>query len=140
MSDARALYQALIVEHDRAPKNQGPLPGATHQATIDNPLCGDEVTMRLVVGGNQVAAARFEARGCALCRAAASMLTARVVGLPVAELPALAAAFEAFVAAEPGSAVPGELGDLTAFAGVRAVRSRRVCATLPFRALVAALG
>lgn len=140
MSDVRALYQALIVEHDRAPRNQGPLPGATHQATLDNPLCGDEVTMRLVVAGDRVADARFEARGCALCRAAASMLTARLIGRPVAELPALAAAFEAFVAAEPGAAVAKELGELTAFAGVRAVRSRRVCATLPFRALLAALG
>jgi len=137
MSDP--LYQALIVAHDRAPRNEGPLPEATHQATIDNPLCGDIVTMRLVVSDGRVVEARFEARGCALSRAAASMLTARVVGRALDELPALASSFEQFVSAAPDAPVPPELGDLAAFAGVRRVRSRRVCATLPFRALLAAM-
>jgi len=134
-----ALYQALIVEHDRVPRHQGPLPGATHAATIDNPLCGDVVTLRLIVHSERVASAAFEARGCALSRAAASMLTERVIGRPIAELAPLVAEFERFVSAPPDDAVPAELGDLAAFAGVRRARSRRVCATLPFRALVAAL-
>jgi nitrogen fixation NifU-like protein len=140
MSDPRDLYQALIVEHDRAPRNLGALPGATHEATVDNPLCGDVVTIRLIVDGDRVADARFEARGCALSRAAASMLTERLAGRPVAELPGLAAEFERFVQGGPDDPVPPGLGDLAAFAGVRRQRSRRACATLAFHALRDALG
>lgn len=139
MSDPGALYQAVIVAHDRAPRNEGPLPGATHEATIDNPLCGDVVTMRVIVDGGAVREARFEGRGCALMRAAASIATTQLAGRRVDELPALIARFEAFVREPAGAPVPAELGELSAFAGVRAFRSRQACATLPFRALTAAL-
>ncbi len=137
--DVRELYQALIVDHDRAPRNEGPLAGATHDATVDNPLCGDVVTVHLRMGDGRVADVRFEGRGCALSRAAASIMTTHLAGRDTAELRALAAAFEAFARAAPDAPVPADLGDLTAFAGVRAFRSRQLCAILPFRALVAAL-
>ncbi len=133
-----ALYHATIVDHDRAPRNEGPCPDATHAATIDNPLCGDVVTMRAFVAGDVVEKCAFEARGCALCRAAASIVTTRTP-IAVADLRALAARFEQFVAEPVDAPVPPELGELAAFAGVRTARSRRTCATLPFRALVAAL-
>jgi nitrogen fixation protein NifU and related proteins len=136
MSDA--LYHALIVAHDRAPHRAGPLPGATHAATLDNPLCGDVVTVRAIVDGGVVRDVAFEARGCAVCRASASMLTDRAIGASLADLRALADHFTAFVA-EPVDAPIPDLGELAAFAGVRAVRSRRTCATLPWRALVDAL-
>ena len=160
MSDVRALYQAVIVDHDRAPRNHGPLTDATAHATVDNPLCGDVVTVhvRRDVAAATAAAAddddddrigaiAFEARGCALCRAAASIMTGQVQGRRVADARALAARFEAYVrgpapaasAAEPADAADADLGELTAFAGVRAFRSRQACATLPFRALLAAL-
>ena len=140
MTDVAALYQAVIVDHDRAPRNEGPLPGATHEATIDNPLCGDVVTIRVIVDGGMIRDARFEARGCALVRAAASILTTQLVGRRVAELPAMSARFEGFVRAPAGAPVPADLGELAAFAGVRAFRSRQACATLPFRALTGAIG
>jgi len=133
------LYQALIVEHDRSPKHEGPLPGATHEATVDNPLCGDVVTMRLVVDGDVIREAAFEARGCALARAGASMLTTRAATATADQLRALASTFEQFVRDAPGAPIPAELGDLAAFAGVRTFKSRRTCATLGFHALLAAL-
>jgi nitrogen fixation NifU-like protein len=135
----KELYPAVLVDHDRAPRNAGPLPGATHEATIDNPLCGDVVTLRLIVDGDVVRDARFEGRGCALARAAASMLTSRLAGVSLDDARALAARFDAFVHAAPDAPVPADLGDLAAFAGVRTVRARQGCATLPFRALEAAL-
>jgi nitrogen fixation NifU-like protein len=132
------LYQAVILDHDRAPRNEGPLAGATHEATADNPLCGDVVTMRCIVDGDHVRAARFEGRGCALARAAASILTTRAAGATPTELRTLAATFEQFVRDAPDAPVP-DLGELAAFAGVRAAKSRRTCATLAFRALLEAL-
>lgn len=136
MTDPRALYHAAIVEHDRHPHREGPLPAATHTATLDNPLCGDVVTMRFVVTADRITDAAFEARGCALSRAAASMLADRAIGATPAELRALADAFTRYVTTD---AAPDQLGELAAFAGVRAVKSRRVCACLAVRAAVAAL-
>ena len=92
MSDVRALYQAVIVDHDRHPRNAGPLASATHHGTADNPLCGDQVTVHVELTADGVLAAiTFEARGCALARAAASIMTERVRGLDAAAGRALAA-------------------------------------------------
>ncbi|HEU4726704.1 MAG TPA: SUF system NifU family Fe-S cluster assembly protein [Kofleriaceae bacterium] len=139
MSDVDDLYQATIVEHDRAPRNHGPLPGATHQATADNPLCGDVVTVRAQITDGVVSEIAFEGRGCALSRAAASIMTTMVRDHTVEDARRLAAAFELCVQSAPDAAIPDELGDLRSFAGVRRFRSRRVCALLPFHALVDAL-
>ncbi len=139
MTDPRALYHATIVAHDRDPHHHGPLPTATHQATIDNPLCGDQVTMRLQIVDGTIVDAAFEGRGCALSRAASSMLTDRTIGTTIEEARTLAQTVEQFVHTAPEVAIPPGLGELEAFAGVRAFKSRRVCACLPFRALVAAL-
>ncbi|HWU90133.1 MAG TPA: SUF system NifU family Fe-S cluster assembly protein [Kofleriaceae bacterium] len=138
-SDVDQLYQAVIVDHDRAPRNHGPLATATHRATVDNPLCGDIVTLHLRIADGVIRDVSFEGRGCALSRAAASILTTMLQGRDRSAARALAADFDAFVqapAADP--AMPG-LGELTAFIGVRRFRSRRACATLPVRALVEAL-
>ena len=144
MSDLDDLYQAVIVDHDRAPRHTGPLAGATHAATIDNPLCGDVVTLHLRIEDGTIRAASFEGRGCSLSRAAASILTTLLPGRDLAAARALSAAFEAFVQAAPAApaapaASDAQLGELTAFAGVRRFRSRRACATLPLRALAAAI-
>lgn len=133
------LYQAAIVEHDRTPRNTGPLPEATHHATLDNPLCGDVVTVHARIVDGVVRDLRFEGQGCALSRAAASMMTTMVRDRTTAASRELAAVFEQFVRAAPDAAIPEELGELRAFAGVRRSRSRRVCATLGFRALLRAL-
>jgi nitrogen fixation protein NifU and related proteins len=133
------LYQATIVDHDRAPRNAGALADPTHQATVDNPLCGDTVTLHARVEGGVIRDVAFEGRGCALSRAAASIMTTMVRGRTADASRELAAAFERFVQAAPDAAVPEELGELRAFAGVRGFRSRRVCALLGFRALLRAL-
>ncbi|HWO23544.1 MAG TPA: SUF system NifU family Fe-S cluster assembly protein [Kofleriaceae bacterium] len=143
MSDLDELYQAVIVEHDRAPRHHGPLAGATHDATADNPLCGDVVTLHLRIEDGAIRDVSFEGRGCSLSRAAASILSTMLAGRDLAYARALAAAFEAFIHAPPDTpAAPAPdttaLGELTAFAGVRRFRSRRACATLAFRALAAA--
>lgn len=137
--DADDLYQATIVEHDRAPRNAGSLADATHGATVDNPLCGDVVTVHARIVDGVVRELRFEGRGCALSRAAASIMTTMVRDHTTEAARRLAAAFEQFVGAAPDAAVPDDLGELRAFAGVRRFRSRRVCATLGFRALLRAL-
>src|SRR5262245_30992196 len=121
------LYQATIVDHDRSPRNAGPLPDATHQATVDNPLCGDVVTVHARITDGIVHELRCEARGCALSRAAASIMTTMLRECSTDESRRLAAAFEHFVQTAPDAAIPEELGDLRAFAGVRRFRSRRVC-------------
>jgi nitrogen fixation NifU-like protein len=132
----RALYNALILEHDRHPRNAGPLAGATHEASEDNPLCGDELTLRLCAPAGRVDEARFEAQGCALSRASASLMTEALRGLSFDEALALADAFEASLAGRAPPPAPG----LEAFAGVREFPSRVGCATLAWRALRAAIG
>ena len=133
------LYQATIVAHDRAPHHHGTLPDATHAATVDNPLCGDVVTVQARVVDGVIHDIAFEGRGCALSRAAASIMTTMVHGRSIADSQELASAFTRFVQTPPDAAVPDELGELRAFAGVRRFRSRRVCALLAFRALSHAL-
>ena len=140
MNDAvRQLYQAIIVEHGKSPRCRGPLPGATHEATVDNPLCGDRITLRLVVDDGAIWAAAFEAQGCTLSLAAASLLTTRLQAASLSDARALIDRFAAFVREAPGAPLP-DLGDLTAFAGVRDFKSRQLCATLPAQAFLRALG
>jgi nitrogen fixation protein NifU and related proteins len=136
VTDSRALYHATIVDHDRHPRHEGPLPAATHAATVDNPLCGDVVTIRFVLANGVIADAAFEARGCALSRAAASMLASRAIGATPDALRSLAATFAAFLQADVPAA---ELGELAVFEGVRAFKSRRACARLAFDAAEQAL-
>jgi nitrogen fixation protein NifU and related proteins len=140
VSDLDELYQAVIVDHDRAPRRHGPLAGATHAATADNPLCGDVVTLHLRIEDGVIRDISFEGRGCSLSRAAASILATMLAGRDLAAARALAAAFEAFVHAPPDAPAAADpaLGELAAFAGVRRFRARRACATLPLRALAAA--
>jgi nitrogen fixation NifU-like protein len=138
-SEIDQLYQATIVEHDRAPHNHGALVTATHGATVDNPLCGDVVTVQARIEDGIVREIAFDGRGCALSRAAASIMTTMVRDRTTDASRDLAASFEQFVQASPDAAIPDELGELRAFAGVRRFRSRRVCALLAFRALTRAL-
>ena len=139
MSEVNDLYQATIVDHDRTPRNLGPLTGATHHATVDNPLCGDVITVHARIIDGTVQSITFEGRGCALSRAAASIMTTMVQGHTTSAAAHLATAFEHFVQTAPDAAIPDALGELRAFAGVRRFRSRRVCALLAFRTLMQAL-
>lgn len=134
-----SLYHPLILEHDRSPRNLGPLPGATHSAALDNPLCGDQVAMHLIVRDDIITAVTFEGRGCAVSRAAASLWTERLTGVPLAEATALLERFATFCAQPPEAPIDDTLGDLAALAGVRAAKTRRTCATLAASAVTQAL-
>lgn len=137
MNDELArLYQKVILEHNKSPRNYGPLAGATHEAQEHNPLCGDVITLRFGVTGGVLDPVRFESRGCAIVRATGSLMTSAIAGKPAAEALRLRDQFEAFLA---GGAA-GELGELAVVQGVREFPSRIACAMLPWRALAAALG
>src|SRR5581483_1145733 len=85
MPDLRELYQELIVDHSKRPRNFGKLEGANRQATGHNPLCGDKITVYLKVRDNKVEDVRFEGSGCAICTASASMMTDKSKGKSSAE-------------------------------------------------------
>ena len=138
-ADLRALYQAVILDHNRSPRNRGFVADETCRARGFNPLCGDDVTVVLRVEAGQVVAAGFEGKGCAICTAAASCMTEECVGETSVRLVALSAHFEAVVR---GSGELSQLGGrelLEAFAPVAGFPSRIKCAILPWRALAQAL-
>ena len=138
MNGLRELYQEIILDHYRRPRNFGPLDGASHQAAGHNPLCGDQVKVQLAVDpeGN-IVSAHFEGAGCAISTASASLMTEAVKGHKVAEAREL---FERFHALLTHKGEPdGGLGDLEALAGVRELPVRIKCATLPWHTLKAAL-
>jgi nitrogen fixation NifU-like protein len=134
--DAKTLYQDLIVDHGKSPRNEGALAGATHEATTKNPLCGDRVTVRVRVDGGTVREARFEARGCMIARASASLLTEAVAGRSVEGAIDLVRTVDALVAGEPAAT---DVGVLEPLRGVQEFPARRACVTLAWRALEAAL-
>lgn len=138
MSDLRDLYQEVIVDHGRRPRNFGPLPEASHQAEGFNPLCGDRLTLRLKVVDGTIAEARFEGVGCAISTASASLMTEALKGLTPADAEALFTGFHAMLTGE-GQLPPGGLGKLEVLAGVREFPSRVKCATLGWHTLQAAL-
>jgi nitrogen fixation NifU-like protein len=133
--DARTLYQDVIVTHGKAPHHEGPLAGATHEATVKNPLCGDRVTVRLRVVGGTIEEARFEAKGCMIARASSSLLTDAVEGLSLSAALALMPRVEKSITS--GEADPG-LGALESLRGAHAFPARRTCVLLPWRALESA--
>ena len=108
MRDVLELYQEVILDHHRAPRNAGRLSDPTHLAEATNPLCGDHVVVTLRVGQPGVLEARCEVRGCALCRASGSLLTELVLGQPLAEVAARVERFLALL--QPGQTAGG--GDL----------------------------
>ena len=97
MSDLRDLYQEVIIDHSRRPRNFGALARYNHHAEGFNPLCGDQLTLYLEVADGVIAAASFEGSGCAISTASASLMTEALKGKRVAQAEALAAGFHALV-------------------------------------------
>ena len=131
------LYQELILDHNRSPRNCGALEAPTHSATGHNPLCGDQLTLELRVAEGRVAEVAFEGSGCAISTASASLMTDAVKGLDEGELDALFAKFHALATGDGPPA--GEMGKLGAFGGIRDYPTRVKCATLAWHTLRAAL-
>lgn len=137
--DLRDLYQEVILDHSKRPRNFKPLPGANRSAEGYNPLCGDKEKVFLKLDGDRVQDVAFQGAGCAISTASASMMTERVKGMTTGEAEAL---FEKFRALITGTeAPPGgpELEKLEVFSGVREYPVRIKCATLPWHTLKAAL-
>ena len=138
MSELMELYQEVILDHTRRPRNFGSLENATHRAEGHNPLCGDQVAVSLQLDGDVIREIRFQGKGCAISTASASMMTEFLKGQKAGLLPA---AFRRFQDLVTGRAVepPEDLGKLMAFAGVAAFPVRVKCATLAWHTVRAAL-
>jgi nitrogen fixation NifU-like protein len=140
MADSRQLYQEVILDHNRKPRNWGSLPDATHAAEGVNPLCGDRLQVQVKVGNEAVEAIAFEGESCAICKASASMMTTAVKGKTRADAEALIGEFRDMAMGKLDTAkAPHHLGRLTVFAGVRDLPTRVKCAILPWHTLHAAL-
>ena len=139
-SDLSDLYQEILLEHNRRPRNFRKLDDATHQADGFNPLCGDEISLQLKIGGGEtVDDAAFQGHGCAISRASASLLTQAVKGASSADAMAM---FEEFhrMLTEPDAELDYDLlGDLEMLAGVIAYPTRIKCAILAWHTLKAAM-
>lgn len=139
MSDLDALYQEIILEHNRKPRNFGALEGADRTVEGRNPLCGDELTLQLKLEGDTIGDVRFTARGCAISRASASMLTSAVKGKSREEAERLTARVHQLLTGtlEPpmSEAERKALGPLAALGGVSKFPIRVKCASLAWHAL-----
>ena len=137
--DMRELYQEVILDHNRHPRNKGVIDGPTGIAEGHNPLCGDNVKITLRTEGGLVSDIAFEGSGCAISTASASLMTEAVKGMTVAEADGLFKEFQKMVTSDAAEDDLPELGSLNALAGVREHPVRIKCATLPWHTLHAAL-
>jgi nitrogen fixation NifU-like protein len=139
MSELRELYQEVILDHNRKPRNFRTLAHPTRTAEGFNPLCGDQVTVQLDLEDGVIRDAAFQGSGCAISKAAASMMTASLRGKTVAEAERLFDLFHRMLTGgSPDGGAP-ELGKLAVFSGVCEFPSRIKCATLPWHTVHAAL-
>lgn len=142
MSASNELYQQVILDHNRNPRNFRPLEGATHACHGHNPLCGDDITVFLKVSGDgkTIEDVAFQGNGCAISKASASLMTQQVKGKPVEEAKALFGEFHEMVTGKLDPATQeNRLGKLKLFEGVKEYSSRIKCATLSWHALMGAL-
>lgn len=140
MSDLRDLYQEVILDHNKRPRNFGPLVNANRRAVGHNPLCGDKLTLYVRLEDDRIAEVAFQGSGCAISKASASMMTDSVKGATIGQADALFDGFHAMVTAPAGTPPDtGLLGKLAVFAGVAEFPTRVKCASLAWHTLHAAL-
>ena len=139
MTDLRELYQEVILDHNKRPRNYGALTDATHHAVGHNPLCGDRITVHLRVDDGIVTEVKFEGSGCAISTASASLMTEALKGRTLEDARRV---FDTFHSLVTGKGCPGgaaaELGKLAALSGVCDYPVRVKCATLAWHTFVAA--
>ena len=138
MSELSDLYQEVILDHNRRPRNFHALADPSHTAEGYNPLCGDRLTLYLQVQGDTITDMSFEGAGCAISKASASMMTDALKGRTVAEADALFARFHQMVTTPPDQPVE-DMGKLSSLAGVREFPVRVKCASLAWHTLKAAM-
>jgi nitrogen fixation NifU-like protein len=141
MADYKALYQEVILDHNKKPRNYGTLEHPSHHAEGHNPLCGDHISVDLHLEGNTVDQIAFHGESCAICKASASMMTAAVKGKTREQAQALTQEFLAMATGKldlSQANQPNQIGRLAVFAGVRDLPTRVKCAILPWHTLQAA--
>ncbi|MBL8500511.1 MAG: SUF system NifU family Fe-S cluster assembly protein [Nitrosomonas sp.] len=134
-----SLYQEVILDHNRKPRNYGKLDHASHHATGHNPLCGDRLDITLQLEDDQINNIAFQGESCAICKASASMMTAAVKGKSRANAETLIHEFRELATGKLDTNQPHHLGRLTVFSGIRDLPTRVKCAILPWHTLHAAL-
>ena len=140
MTDPRELYQEVIIDHNKKPRNYGDLEPCTHQAHGLNPLCGDDIVLKVVVEDGIVKDLRFQGQGCAISKASSSLMTVNVKGKTLAEAEQMVAEFRGMIRGTLDTAVePNSLGRLSLFQNVKNLPSRVKCAVLPWATLHSAL-
>ena len=140
MTELRELYQQIILDHNKNPRNFGKIDAANRVREGYNPLCGDHLHVYLHVAGDTIADISFEGSGCAISKASASLMTAALKGKPVSEAVAMFEKFQEMVTAEVDAPVDDQsLGKMAVFAGVREFPMRVKCATLAWHTMKAAV-
>jgi nitrogen fixation protein NifU and related proteins len=132
------LYQEVILDHNRRPRNFGPLENASRTAEGHNPLCGDVISVAVRLDGDRISGVKFQGAGCAISKASASLMTEAVKGMTVHDAKTLFGCFHDMLAG-PGLTPGADVGKLEVFAGVREFPVRVKCATLAWHTLRAAL-
>jgi nitrogen fixation NifU-like protein len=134
-----ALYQELILDHYRRPRNKGTLEKADASVDVKNPLCGDEIGLQVAFDGDSVCDLKFSGRGCSISQASASMMTQLVKGKSTEEIDAIRKQFRDLMLGTPSVADESQLGPLRALSGVARFPARVKCALLAWIALESAL-
>ena len=135
--ETKALYQEMILDHYKNPRNKGAIASPTHFANGHNPLCGDKIQVYLTLSGDRIENIRFEGSGCAISTASASMMTQALLGRSLADAERLFGAFHDLVTREVSAS--DDLGKLAVFEGVREFPMRVKCASLAWHTMKAAL-
>ena len=138
MSDLNDLYQEVILDHNKRPRNFRSIEGASHHADGYNPLCGDKLSLTVKVDGDQIADVAFVGSGCAISKASASLMTDTLKGKSVTEAKALFERFHRMITTPPDQPVE-DMGKLSVLAGVREFPVRVKCASLAWHTFKAAL-
>ena len=139
MADSKSLYQEVILDHNKKPRNYGVIERATNKAEGHNPLCGDHLSVTLVLDAGRIKGIAFQGESCAICKASASMMTAAVNGKTCADAETLIEEFRDMATGKLDIRGTHHLGRLTVFGGVRDLPTRVKCAILPWHTLHAAL-
>jgi nitrogen fixation NifU-like protein len=140
MSSQTDLYQQVILEHNKKPRNFGKLEGSTHQSEGYNPLCGDHIWVYLKLENGLIADIKFEGQGCAICKASSSLMTTSVKGKTIEEAKHLFSEFHSMVKGElHPDRDPNSLGKLAMFSNIWQYPSRVKCAALAWHAMRGAL-
>ena len=139
MAHASSLYQEVILDHNRKPRNYGTLEHASHSAEGHNPLCGDRISVSLEFDGERIDGIAFQGESCAICKASASMMTVNVKGKTRTDAEMLIREFRDMATGKLDLAGAHHIGRLAVFAGVRDLPTRVKCAILPWHTLHAAL-